>query len=97
VYYGRLTKKISISLPDELEHAARVAAAAEGLPVSTWLAQAARRVLAESAILTYGRVALDEEIAERGPFVVTADEEAWVNAVLADARLADHPPRRAVS
>jgi hypothetical protein len=92
-----VTKKISISLPDELEHAARVVAAAEGLPVSTWLAQAARRALAERAILADGRAAINEEIAEHGPFVVTADEEAWVNAVLADAGFAHQPRRRAAS
>lgn len=92
-----MTKKISISLPDELEHAARVTAAAEGLPVSTWLAQAARRALAERAILADGRAAITEEIAEQGPFVVTADEETWVTAVLADAGLAPQPGRRAAS
>jgi len=96
-YHDRVTKKISISLPDELEHAARIAAAAEGLPVSTWLAQAARRALAERAILAGGRAAINEEIAEQGPFVVTADEQAWLDAVLADAGLASQPPRRAAS
>jgi len=96
-YPGRVTKKISISLPDEIERAARIAAAAEGLPVSAWLAKAARRALAEHAILADGRAAINEEIAEHGPFVVTADEEAWLNAVLADAGLASQPPRRAAN
>lgn len=96
-YCGRVTKKISISLPDELEQGARIAAAAEGLPVSMWLAKAARMALAERAILADGRVAINEEIAEYGPVAATADEEAWVNAVLADAGLASQLQRRAAS
>jgi len=92
-----VTKKISISLPDELEQAARIAAAAEGLPVSTWLAQAARQALAERAILADGRAAVNKEIAAHGSFTVTADEEAWVNAVLTDAGVASQPQRRAAS
>jgi hypothetical protein len=94
---ARVTKKISISLPDELDQAARIAAAAEGLPVSTWLARAARRALADRAILADGRGAINEEITQRGPFVVTADEQAWVDAVVADAGLTSQPQRRAAS
>lgn len=94
---AHVTRKISISLPDELDQAARIAAAAEGLPVSTWLAKAARRALAERAILEDGRAAIDEEIAEHGPVVVTTDEQAWVNSVLADAGLTSQPQHRAAS
>jgi hypothetical protein len=49
------------------------------------------------SILADGRAAINEEIAEHGPFVVTADEEAWVDAVLADAGLAHQPRHRASS
>jgi hypothetical protein len=56
-----VTRKISISLPDELDQAARIAAAAEGLPVSTWMANAARRELAERATLEDGRAAINED------------------------------------
>jgi len=92
-----VTTKISISLPDELDHAVRIAAEAEGLPLSTWLARAARRALAEQAIVAEGRVGIVEEIAENGPIVVTPAEQAWVQAVLADAGLGERAERRAAS
>jgi hypothetical protein len=94
-YDGGVTRKISISLPDDLDEAVREAATADGLTVSTWLARAARRALEDRAILLDGRAAILEEIAEHGPFTGSAEDQAWVDAVLADAGIADSPGRRA--
>lgn len=83
-----MVKKISVSLPDELEAAARRSAEAEGLAVSTWLARAVRRELADVAIRSAGRAAILDEIASSGPFDLTSEEQRWVDGVLASARLA---------
>ncbi|MDQ4010051.1 MAG: hypothetical protein M3228_04990 [Actinomycetota bacterium] len=78
-------RKLTISLPEELDRTVRIAASAAGLSVSAWLAQAAARVAVEQAIIANGRAALEEFIAENGPIIATEDQDAWVARVLADA------------
>ncbi|MGH3852941.1 MAG: hypothetical protein ACRDR6_05470 [Pseudonocardiaceae bacterium] len=87
-------RKFTISLPEELDRTVRIAASASGLSVSAWLAHAAAKVVVEQAILADGRAALEEFVAENGPIIVTADQDAWVTGVLADAGVS---ARRAVS
>jgi len=79
------TRKFTISLPQDVDELVRLAAAAAGVPVSTWLAQAARRVAAEEATLADGRAAIAEYVAEHGPLRPSAEDRAWVARVLADA------------
>lgn len=55
-------RRLSISVPPEVEQNIRVAAAGAGLPVSTWLAQ----VAAQAALVEDGRRAVREHEAEHG-------------------------------
>ncbi|MBV9140702.1 MAG: hypothetical protein JO115_07270 [Pseudonocardiales bacterium] len=64
-------KKISISLDSEVFERAKRAAKAEGIPLSTWLGQAAE----EAAELAEARAALAEYIQVYGP----PDEDAMAD------------------
>lgn len=55
-------RRLSVSVPPEVEHNIRVAAAEAGLPVSTWLAQ----VAAHAAAVDEGRRAVREFETEHG-------------------------------
>jgi len=55
-------RRLSISVPPEVEENIRTAAATAGLPVSTWLAQ----VAAHAAVVEDGRRAVREHEAEHG-------------------------------
>lgn len=55
-------RRLSISVPPEVEQHIRRAAAAAGLPVSAWLA----RVATHAAVLEDGRRAVREHEAEHG-------------------------------
>ncbi|MFN2495547.1 MAG: hypothetical protein ABR608_06540 [Pseudonocardiaceae bacterium] len=83
-------RKFTISLPEEIDRAVRIAASAAGLSVSAWLAQAAARVALEQAIVADGRAALEDFVAEYGPIAATEDQDAWVARVLADAGAGEH-------
>ncbi len=87
-------RKLTISLPEELDRTVRIAASAAGLSVSAWLAHAAARVAVEQAIVADGRAALEEFVAENGPITATEDQDAWVARVLADTGAGE---RRAAS
>lgn len=79
--------KMSVSFDPELGEAIRAAAAAQGQPTSTWLADAAAHKLRRAALREF----LDEWAAERGP--VTPEELAAAEAELAAARVeAGLPP-----
>lgn len=83
-------RKLTISLPEELDRTVRIAASAAGLSVSAWLAQAAAQVAVEQAVVADGRAALEEFVAENGPITIHEDQDAWVARVLADAGAGEH-------
>ncbi len=87
-------RKLTISLPEELDHTVRIAASAAGLSVSAWLAKAAAQAAVEQAIVADGRAALEEFVAEHGPITATEDQDAWVARVLADAGAGEHRAAR---
>lgn len=76
--------KLSISVPDELEHKLRERAASEGTTVSALLAAAAERYFGHAAHLASAQELLDEAIAEHGP--LTPEELARASATLAAIR-----------
>jgi hypothetical protein len=57
-------RKLSISVPPEIEQMIKVAAAEEGKPVSAWLAEAAVEKAHIAALHTAGRAAARELVAE---------------------------------
>ncbi|MGW6282850.1 hypothetical protein [Kribbella sp. NPDC055071] len=57
-------RKLSISVPPEVEEMIKSAAAEEGVPVSTWIARAAVDKAERSAKHAAGRAAAAEMIAE---------------------------------
>jgi hypothetical protein len=69
-------RRLSISLPAEVEESVREAAAEAGLSVSAWLARAAEH----AARIEAGRRAVREYEAEHGPF--TQEERDWARRVL---------------
>lgn len=79
-------EKLSISFDPETIGRARRAAARSGLPLSTWMAQAAARV----ADLEEARAALDEQFAAHGE---PGDEErGWAHNALAAAGVGRSEP-----
>lgn len=79
--------KVSVSFDPELGEAIRAAAAQQGQPVSTWLAEAAADKLRSEALGEF----LDAWEAEHG--AITAEELAAAEAELAAARVeAGLPP-----
>ena len=57
-------RKLSISVPAEVEETIKAAAASEGKPVSAWLAEAATEKARAAALHAAGRAAARELIAE---------------------------------
>ncbi|GAA1155727.1 hypothetical protein GCM10009630_62110 [Kribbella jejuensis] len=57
-------RKLSISVPPEVEELIKAAAAEEGVPVSTWLAQAAVDKAEAAARYAAGRAAAREMVEE---------------------------------
>jgi hypothetical protein len=57
-------RKLSISVPPEVEETIKAAAANEGMPVSAWLAQAATEKARATARQAEGRAAARELVAE---------------------------------
>jgi hypothetical protein len=92
-------RKLSISVPAEVEQTIKAAAAAEGVPVSAWLAQAATEKARAAARHAAGRAAARELVAEyeaeHGPLPVQSRQRA--RQFLTEAGLLDDQPQRAAS
>ncbi len=73
-------RKLSISVPAEVEATIKAAAAGEGKPVSTWLAEAAMEKARAAALQAAGRAAARELIAgyekEHGPLHAASRQRA---------------------
>jgi len=89
-------RKLSISVPSEVEETIKAAAAQEGIPVSAWLAEAATEKAHATAAQAAGRAAARELIAEyeseHGPLPQSARERA--RQFLLETGLLDDPPQR---
>jgi hypothetical protein len=92
-------RKLSISMPAELEEIIKAAAAREGKPVSAWLAEAATEKARADAAYTAGRAAAAELIAEyehqHGPLPEESRQRA--REFLADTGLLDDARPQAAS
>ena len=92
-------RKLSISVPAEVEETIKAAAAGEGKPVSTWLAEAATEKARAAALHAAGRAAARELISEyeqeHGPLPTESRQRA--RQFLAEAGLLDDEPRQAAS
>jgi Protein of unknown function (DUF1778) len=90
-------RKLSISVPPEIEETIKAAAAAEGKPVSAWLAEAATEKACATALHAAGRAAARELVAEyeseHGPLPATSRQRA--RQFLVEAGLIDDEPQRA--
>jgi hypothetical protein len=90
-------RKLSISVPAEVEETIKAAAAQEGKPVSTWLAEAATEKARAAALQAAGRAAARELVAEyeteHGPLPRASRQRA--REFLADAGLLDDEPQQA--
>lgn len=80
-------EKLSVSVPTEVAELIRSQAEAAGLPVSAWVAQAAREKAAATNAMAAAAAAAAELLAdieaEQGP--ATAADRAWAADVLACA------------
>jgi hypothetical protein len=97
-YDGHMTvRKLSISVPAEVEETIKAAAAEEGKPVSAWLAEAATEKARAAAMHAAGRAAARELVAEyekeHGP--LPAESRQRAREFLAEAGLLDDVPQRA--
>ncbi len=90
-------RKLSISVPPEIEETIKAAAADEGKPVSTWLAEAATEKARAAALHAAGRAATRELVAEyeseHGPLPPASRQRA--RQFLIEAGLIDDEPQRA--
>ncbi len=90
-------RKLSISVPPEVEETIKAAAAEEGKPVSTWLAEAATEKAHAAALRATGRDAARELIAdyekEHGPLPAASRQRA--HQFLIEAGLIDDEPQQA--
>ena len=90
-------RKLSISVPAEVEETIKAAAAEEGKPVSAWLAEAAIEKARAAALQAAGRAAARELVAEyeseHGPLPAASRRRA--REFLAESGLLDDEPRRA--
>jgi hypothetical protein len=90
-------RKLSISVPAELEETIKAAAAAEGKPVSAWLAEAATEKARAAARHADGRVAARELVteyeSEHGPLPAASRQRA--RQFLVETGLIDDEPQRA--
>lgn len=86
-------RKLSISLPPEVEETIKAAAAEEGKPVSAWLAEAAAEKARAAALNAAGRAAARELVAdyesEHGPLPTASRQRA--RQFLIEAGLIDEP------
>ena len=81
-------RKLSISVPPEVEETIKAAAAAEGKPVSAWLAEAATEKARAAA-----RELVAEYESEHGPLPAASRQRA--RQFLIEAGLIDDEPQRA--
>ena len=92
-------RKLSISVPAEVEETIKAAAADEGKPVSTWLAEAATEKARAAALHAAGRAAARELIAEyeqeHGP--LPAESRRRARDFLIESGLLDDEQPRAAS
>jgi hypothetical protein len=90
-------RKLSISVPAELEETIKAAAAEEGKPVSTWLAEAATEKAHAAALHAAGRAAARELVteyeSEHGPLPAASRQRA--RQFLVETGLIDDEPERA--
>jgi hypothetical protein len=90
-------RKLSISVPPEVEKTIKAAAADEGKPVSAWLAEAATEKAHAAALHAEGRAAARELVAvyenEHGPLPESSRQRA--RQFLAEIGVLDDEPRRA--
>lgn len=90
-------RKLSISVPPEVEEIIKAAAADEGKPVSTWLAEAATEKAHAAALQAAGRAAARELVAdyeqEHGPLPVASRQRA--RQFLAEVGLLDDESQQA--
>jgi hypothetical protein len=86
-------RKLSISVPAEVEETIKAAAAQEGKPVSTWLAEAATEKARAAAGRAAARELVTEYETEHGPLPAASRQRA--REFLADAGLLDDEPRQA--
>lgn len=91
------TRKLSISVPPEVEDTIKAAAAEEGKPVSAWLAEAAVEKAHLAALHAAGRAAARELVAEYESEHGKLPEESRLRAreFLVEAGLVDDEPWRA--
>src|SRR5581483_10688141 len=73
-------RKLSISVPPEVEERIKAAAADEGKPVSAWLAEAAVEKARAAAVRAEGRAAARELVAEYEDVHGELPEEARLRA-----------------
>ena len=90
-------RKLSISVPPEVEETIKAAAADEGKTASAWLAEAATEKARAATLQAAGRAATRELIAEyegeHGPLPASSRERA--RQFLIEAGLIDDEPQRA--
>jgi hypothetical protein len=90
-------RKLSISVPPEVEQTIKAAAAEEGKPVSAWLAEAATEKARTAARQAVGRAAARELVAEyeaeHGPLPAASRQRA--RQFLIEAGLTDDEPQQA--
>ena len=90
-------RKLSISVPPEVEETIKAAAAEEGIPVSAWLAEAATEKAHTAALHAAGRAAARELVAEyeneHGP--IPAESRQRARQFLTEAGLIDEPQQAA--
>jgi len=90
-------RKLSISVPSEIEETIKAAAANEGKPVSAWLAEAATEKARAAALHAAGRDAARELVAEyeseHGPLPAASRQRA--RQFLIETGLIDDEPHRA--
>jgi hypothetical protein len=97
-YAGCMTvRKLSISVPPDVEETIKAAAAAEGKPVSAWLAEAATEKARAAARHAAGRAGARELVAEyeseHGPLPAASRQRA--REFLAEMGLLDDEPQQA--
>jgi hypothetical protein len=90
-------RKLSISVPPEVEETIKAAAAGEGRSVSAWLAEAATEKAHVAALHAAGRAAARELVAEyeqeHGPLPAASRQRA--REFLTEAGLLDDEPQLA--
>ena len=90
-------RKLSISVPPEVEEIIKAAAAGEGKPVSAWLAEAATEKAHAAALQAAGRAAARELVAdyEQAPGPLPAALRQRARQFLAEVGLLDDESQQA--